>query len=201
METASPVCEAIEFVPPDYFRRCRPEELAYGTGPLEIDLGCGDGDFLLEMAARHPDRRFLGIERLRGRVRKVCRAAVRAQLSNLRVLRLESVYAIEYLLPHPCAAALHLLFPDPWPKKRHQSRRLVNRQLLPAVAGVLESGGELFFKTDDEGYFDEACAVFAEADFLEKAAWPRERHYPETGFERLWRAEGRTVHRAFFRRP
>ncbi|HUF62116.1 MAG TPA: tRNA (guanosine(46)-N7)-methyltransferase TrmB [Verrucomicrobiales bacterium] len=200
MQPAAPVRQSLEFVPADYFRRCRLEELAFGRGPLEIDLGCGDGEFLVEMAAQHPDRRFLGIERLRGRVRKVCRAAGRVQLENLRVLRLECAYAIEYLLPHPCAAALHLLFPDPWPKKRHQSRRLVNPQFVSGVTGVLERGGELFLKTDDEAYFHEACAVFGEAALLEKAPWPREGRYPETGFERLWLREGRTVHRAVFRK-
>ena len=70
--------EAEEFVPPDYFRRLDRSELFGGEGPLEIDLGCGDGTFLLAMAREFPERRFLGVERLLGRVRKVCRRARRA---------------------------------------------------------------------------------------------------------------------------
>ncbi|HIE61183.1 MAG TPA: 30S ribosomal protein S1 [Microbacterium sp.] len=101
-------------------------------------MGCGDGSFALKMARNYPDRNFLAIERLLGRVRKVCRRATRANLSNLGVLRLEARYTIEWLLPPSSVSRLHLLFPDPWPKARHHRRRLVQQEFLAAVEETLK---------------------------------------------------------------
>ena len=126
METQRParIPEPQEFVPDDYFRRLEKAELIRAGRPLEIDLGCGDGKFLLEMAAHHPERDFLGVERLLGRVRKVCKRIGKLGLTNARVLRLESRYTAEWLLPPASVSRLHLLCPDPWPKLRHHRRRL-----------------------------------------------------------------------------
>src|SRR5258708_39529263 len=83
--------------------------------PLEVELGSGDGSFLVNYAKLHPEHNFLGVERLLGRLRKVSRKGLRAGLTNLRGLRIESAYFLEYLLPRQSAAALHIYFPDPWP--------------------------------------------------------------------------------------
>ena len=102
------------FVPPDYFRELRPEEVfADVTRPLEVDLGSGDGTFLLEMAKAHPERDFLGVERMLGRVSKTMRRIRAAGLANARVMRLESAYTVEWLLPAGRVWRLHLLCPDP----------------------------------------------------------------------------------------
>src|SRR5271169_4882966 len=82
--------------------------------PLEIELGCGDGSFLAEYAYRHPERNFLGVERLLGRLKKLDRKGRRAGLANLRGLPIESGYFLEYLLPRHSTVVLHLYFPDPW---------------------------------------------------------------------------------------
>ena len=140
---------------------CGRDELFGGGAPLEVDLGCGDGSFLVEMARHFPERRFLGVERLLGRVRKVCRKLQRAGLENARVLRLESRYTVEWLLPGDSVSRLHLLCPDPWPKARHHRRRLLQPEFLAAVARVLEPGGEFLFKTDNEEYFEWALEQFA----------------------------------------
>src|SRR2546423_14873042 len=104
--------------------------------PLEVELGSGDGSFLAEHAQRHPDRNFIGVERLLGRLRKLDRKGRRAGLANLRGIRIESAYFLEYLLPLHGAAALHVYFPDPWPKRKHWRHRLVNERfpLIPQRA-------------------------------------------------------------------
>ena len=84
---ALPAAGGAAFVPPDYFRRLEKREIFDGDRPLEVDLGCGDGTFLLEMAGHFPERDFLGVERLLGRVRKVCKRAGKAGLQNVKVLR------------------------------------------------------------------------------------------------------------------
>lgn len=188
--------EAGEFVPPDYFRRLDRSEIFGGEGPLEIDLGCGDGSFLLAMAREFPERRFLGVERLLGRVRKVCRRAQREGLGNLQVLRLESLYTVEWLLPPASVERLHLLFPDPWPKARHHKRRLVQARFLAAAAKILAPGGEFLFKTDHPEYFEWAADELASFSGLTVCEWPDDAFfYPETDFERQWKAEGKTPQR------
>ena len=184
-------------MPSDYFRQIEPGEL-FGSveAPLEVDLGCGDGTFLLAMAREFPTHRFLGVERLLGRVRKVCRQAHRQGLDNLRVLRLESRYTTEWLLPPHSVQRLHLLFPDPWPKARHHKRRLVQADFLAAVARVLVPGGEFLFKTDHPGYFEWAAEEIAAFPGLTEREWPEGAFfYPETDFERQWKAEGKTPQR------
>ena len=90
--------EPSEFMPADYFRRHSADDIFGNDHPLEIDLGCGDGSFLIEMAQHYPERNFLGVERLLGRVRGVCKRIQELGLTNVMVLRLESQYTLEYLL-------------------------------------------------------------------------------------------------------
>lgn len=194
--------EAGEFIPADYFRRLDPGEIFPGGDPLEVDLGSGDGSFLLAMAREYPERRFLGVERLLGRVRKVCRRAHQAGLDNLKVLRLESRYTVEWLLPPRSVRRLHLLFPDPWPKARHHKRRLVQANFLAAVEQVLIPGGEFLFKTDHPEYFEWATEEIEAFPGLRTTDWPEDAFfYPETDFERQWKAEGKVPQRLRAVRP
>ena len=93
------------------------EKIFGRKAPLHVDLGCGDGSFLCAIAQRMPGKNFLGIERLLNRVRTSARKA--AALDNVRLLRIESSYAVRYLLPAESVETFYLLFPDPWPKRRH----------------------------------------------------------------------------------
>jgi tRNA (guanine-N7-)-methyltransferase len=191
-----------EFVPVDYFRKLGRGEICRDGRPLEVDLGCGDGSFLMEMARHHPERDFLGVERLLGRARKVCRKVTRQQLENARVLRLESRYVIEWLLPEAAVSRLHLLCPDPWPKVRHHRRRLVQVEFLQAVSRVLMPGGEFLFMTDHEEYFrwaEEKVAAFGE---LERLEWIEDGFFhPKTDFQQLWESEGKSMWRLRCRKP
>lgn len=85
--------------------------------PLEVELGCGDASFLVEYARRNPLINFIGVERLLGRMQKLDRKGRRIGLLNARGVRIESAYFLQYLLPPHSARALHIYFPDPWPKK------------------------------------------------------------------------------------
>lgn len=185
-----------ELVPVDYFRELGHAEVCREGRPLEVDLGCGDGSFLMEMAECHPERDFLGVERLLGRVRKVCRKATRRRLENARVLRLESRYVVEWLLPAASVSRLHLLCPDPWPKVRHHRRRLVQVEFLDAVRRVLEPGGEFLFMTDHEEYFLWAEEKVAAFGGFERLAWDEDSFfYPKTDFQQLWESEGKSMWR------
>lgn len=190
------------FIPPDYFRELRAEELFPDPSrPLEVDLGSGDGTFLLGMAREHPERDFLGVERMLGRVDKTQRKIKRAGLDNAKVTRVESGYTVGWLLPTASVSRLHLLCPDPWPKKRHAERRLVNQdEFLSGLARILRPGGEFLLKTDDRVYFEDALASLSARPQFESLDWPADAFfYPITDFEEHWLESGRQIHRARWR--
>ena len=191
-----------ELVPADYFRKLERAEICRGDRPLELDLGCGDGSFLMEMAKKFPERDFLGTERLLGRVRKVCKKITRRDLANARVLRLDSRYVVEWLLPEAAVSRLHLLCPDPWPKLRHNRRRLVNADFLEAVRRALVPGGEFLFMTDHEEYFQWAADRVAEFGKFELLEWTEDSFfYPKTDFQQQWESEGKSMFRLRCRKP
>ncbi len=191
-----------EMVPEHYFQQLASREICRDERPLEVDLGCGDGSFLMEMAAHYPARDFLGVERLLGRVRKVCRKATRRGLQNARVLRLDSRYVVEWLLPEAQVSRLHLLCPDPWPKVRHHRRRLVQAEFLEAVRRVLVPGGEFLFMTDHQEYFEWVEEKVAGFGKFERLEWTEESFfYPKTDFQQLWESEGKAMWRLRCRKP
>ena len=188
--------EACEYMPNDYFDRLIPREIFGNTAPIEVDLGCGDGSFLIAMAQKYPERNFLGVERLLGRAKKVSRKAERAGLKNCKVLRLESKYVIEYLFPPKSIDRLHLLCPDPWPKERHHKRRLVQQDFLEVLYNTIKPGGEFCFKTDHPEYYEWVCEEMKTFKKFQVQDWPGDAFfYPKTDFQIQWEAEGKPIHR------
>jgi tRNA (guanine-N7-)-methyltransferase len=198
--------EPSEFMPADYFRRHSADDIFGNDHPLEIDLGCGDGSFLIEMAQHYPERNFLGIERLLGRVRGVCKRIQELGLTNVKVLRLESQYTLEYLLEPHSVSRLHLLCPDPWPKARHHKRRLVQQEFLAILYQVLKPGGEFLFKTDHPEYYEwvleevEAFNTAKPQNIFTSLNLPDNNDtgdffYPKTDFQRQWENEGKIIRR------
>jgi tRNA (guanine-N7-)-methyltransferase len=168
--------------------------------PVEVELGSGDGSFLVRYAERHPDRNFLGVERLLGRLRKIDRKALRASLANLRLMRIEASYFLEYLLPRASATALHVYFPDPWPKRKHRKNRLINASFPDLARRVLAPGGTVYLRTDDTDYFLQMNTSFAaQAGFVQMGTPPELRELL-TDFERDFHSRGiKTLHAAYRR--
>lgn len=158
---------------------------------LEIELGSGDGSFLVDYAARNPGRNFLGIERLSGRLRKLDRKGRRLGLQNLRGLRVECAYFLEYLVPPRTVGAFHVYFPDPWPKKRHRHHRLVSETFPTLAATCLAPGGRVYLRTDDQDYFAQMKVVFGAAkDRFLAVETPSAVAGISTDFEREFNAQG-----------
>jgi len=171
-------------------------ELFGNDHPIELDLGAGDGGFALAYAQRHPEINLLAVERLLGRVRKIEKRTVRAELTNLRILRLEFGYTVRHLLPPESVSIAHILFPDPWPKRRHWPRRLIQPDFVRDLGVALRPGGELRFTTDHAHYFETAQQAIREAKALVAAAewdWAAD---PRTDFQQTFDAEGRATYRA-----
>ena len=178
--------------------RLDPATLFPKPQPFEVELGSGDGSFLVDYARLHPERNFLGVERLLGRLRKLDRKGRRAGLANLVGLRIESAYCVEYLLPPSSATAFHIYFPDPWPKRKHRKNRLVNEHFTAIADRALVPGGVVYLRTDDEDYFSQMVTVFAANPAYRLVETPAELSEVLTDFERDFLARGITTRRAAY---
>ena len=195
MPTFSPV---IESVPELQVARLDLVQLFGRSAPLHVDLGCGDGSFLCEMAQQFPKRNFLGIERLTKRVEKVRRKA--EKIENVRVLRADTLFAVRYLLPKNSVETFYLLFPDPWPKRRHQFRRIFTRDFLEAIAAALEKHGILRVATDQLDYFHQ-IELLSHAHLQFQAVAPSlDAVLPVTKFERKFREQDVPIYRLTLRK-
>jgi tRNA (guanine-N7-)-methyltransferase len=167
---------------------------------LEVELGSGDGSFLAQYAALHRDRNFIGVERLLGRLRKLDRKAIRMGLENIRAIRIEAAYFLQHLLAAGAAAAMHVYFPDPWPKRRHHKHRLINDAFPLVTARALADGGVIFVRTDDADYFKRIQEIFSACPLFAETPTPDELASTLTDFERGFLARGVQTRRAAFRK-
>jgi tRNA (guanine-N7-)-methyltransferase len=173
-------------------------ELFQKPQPLEVEIGCGDASFLIEYARRNPEKNFIGVERLLGRIKKLDRKGRRAALANLRGVRIESSYFLHYLLPPRSAVALHIHFPDPWPKKKHRKYRLISGKFPALARAALAPGGVVYLRTDDADYFRQMTEVFAASADFQQVETPVELAEFLTDFEREFNAKGIKTLRAAY---
>ena len=135
------------------------------TAPLHVELGTGKGKFISEMAERHPEINFVGIESQQDVLYYVVQKVREKQLTNVRLL----VFDVDLLLEIFAAKEINRLyinFCDPWPKVRHAKRRLTHVDFLDKYSIVLADGGEIFFKTDNKILFDFSLMQFAEKNLV-----------------------------------
>jgi tRNA (guanine-N7-)-methyltransferase len=178
--------------------RLEPAKIFSRDQPLEVELGSGDGSFLVQYAALHPEVNFIGVERLLGRLRKIDRKAQRAGLTNVRGIRIEAGYFLEFLLPPQSAQTIHLYFPDPWPKRKHHKHRLVNDRFPILARQALRPGGVVYLRTDDRDYFNQMTTVFAACSYFKSIATPASVAEVVTDFEREFLRRGIPALRAAY---
>ena len=187
----------IELVPETYVAPLDLIAIFGRIAPLVVDLGCGNGDLICELARKYPERNFLGIDKLAGRVAKACRKA--GKLDNVRVLNVENSYAVRYLLPEASVETFYLLFPDPWPKRRHHRRRIVTPEFLDSIRRTLQNDGFLRIATDEQDYFEQIQRVarnhcgFSMIDVDDF-------DLPSTKFERRFSEQGAPIYRLALRK-
>jgi tRNA (guanine-N7-)-methyltransferase len=174
------------------------------TEPV-LEIGFGNGDALLAMAGAHPERDFLGIEVHRPGVGRLLMGLAGGGLANVRVMCDDAKQVLERQIPDASLSAVHLYFPDPWPKSRHHKRRLVQAGFVELVRRRLALGGLFHLATDWEHYADHMMEVMTAAPGFENTAGskqyaPRPGHRPLTRFERRGQRLGHGVWDLIFRR-
>lgn len=170
-----------------------------------IEIGFGNGDNLLELAAAHPERDFLGIEVHRSGVGRVLLALEGRQLTNVRLICHDAVEVLEHQIPQASVDEILILFPDPWPKKRHHKRRLIQIPFATLAASRLVAGGVLRLATDWQPYAQEMLETLGAIPGLENLASdgrfvPRPAERERTRFERRGERLGHQVWDLAFRR-
>jgi len=134
--------------------------------PVELEVGCGKGRFLSAEAVRRPDVNFLGIERAKKFFRRTAEAVAESGAGNVRLLATDAGAVLANFVPAGSLAAIHVYYPDPWPKRKHMGRRMVRPEFLVAAARALRSGGLVHFQSDVHAYFDSVVKLFsASGDF------------------------------------
>lgn len=173
--------------------------------PVELEIGCGKGGFLLRMAQTHPGRNFFGIEWANQFYKFAADRMARRGVPNVRILRTDAKNFVIHRLAAASLSAMHVYHPDPWPKKRHHKRRLFTPDFVEAAVRVLTSGGRLAVQTDHAEYFEQIRQVtkarpeLAEIPF-DDPAFGTIGERTETNFEVKYLREGRPIYRLAFRR-
>ena len=170
------------------------DALVPGDGAWEVEIGFGKGRYLLRRALEEPQTRFLGIELAGEYFRLLVGRARRRGVKNLLAIRGEAQTVLAAVLPKGFARAVHVYVPDPWPKARHERRRLFDAQTVDLVLGLLRPGGTLWFATDYLAYGETVEALLAahpSADVRRRpAVWEEG---PRTNYEAKYIAEGRPI--------
>ena len=165
-----------------------------GATAWELEIGFGKGRFLLRRAEESPTEGFCGIEMAGRYYRLAARRASRRGLGNLMLLRGEALYLLSVALPQGFARAIHVYFPDPWPKSRHHKRRFLDPEALDLILEKLLPGGTLFFATDHCGYGEAVMEVLSSQPGLRlrrrDAGWEGG---PRTNYEAKFVREGRPI--------
>ena len=139
---------------------------------VEMEIGAGKGAFLDEAAKNRPAANFIGIERSKRYWRLASDRVRRHGCSNVRLILVDAGYFLDEFVPDDFLSAIYVHFPDPWPKKRHQKRRLIQPKFLQLVARVLTPGGRLQVVTDHKDYFDHIVEVVSSSSLLQSEYQP-----------------------------
>jgi tRNA (guanine-N7-)-methyltransferase len=168
--------------------------------PVEVEIGTGKGTFLLARATARPEINFLGLEWARAYCQYTADRMHRAGLTNVRMLRADAGPFVRNCLPDSSVQRMHIYFPDPWPKRKHHRRRLIQKAFLVQVHRILRPGGQLLIVTDHLEYFRHIRHVLAGAPGFAMTPFTRmadqSGEIVGTNFERKYIAQGRPFFRA-----
>lgn len=167
-----------------------------GSRPLTLDIGCGDGEFLLETARLMPGFNHIGVEIKFGRFKKAVRAADRLGADNVKFIHLEGTVAAGLFAPGSFER-IYINFPDPWPKGRHHKHRIVSPGFVSLLGAALRGGGRLEVASDHGEYMEVVAEALDGSAQFENVSGGALLEYPggrpQTRFEKIFRGQGKPV--------
>ena len=189
----------------DYDENNPPNKIVSADKPLSLEIGCGNGLFLSTIASLYPQESFVGLEVkhkcLTAAQKKCQRLVTEGKISdeNVVLLNADVFTALDKFFEPHSLERIYINFPDPWFKKRHLKKRIVNPEMAIKYAELLKPNGILYFVTDNEDYRDYAVPVLCQCPLLQpefdfphyvtELDW-----YPQSLYEKKWREEGRGIY-------
>jgi len=174
------------------FVRLDPHEIFGNDHPVVLEIGSGKGRFLIASAIEQPQTNFIGIEKSLHYHRVIRERVAKRNLANVRLINHDAFLVLRDMLPDASLAEIHIYFPDPWPRKRDQKRRIIRADVLREIGRVLVPNGSGIYVTDHREYF-EAAAPLIEQFFRAERRIPRPEDPPRTNYEAKYRQEGREI--------
>lgn len=179
------------------FHRLDLQEWFGNDHPVILEIGSGKGRFLIATATERPDVNVIGIEKALHYHRLIRDRVLKRHLPNIRLINHDSFLVLRDMIPDASLAELHIYFPDPWPRKKEQKRRIIRPEVLQEIRRVLVEGGSAIYVTDHQSYF-EAAAPLIEAEFRSERRTPGPDDPPRTNYEAKYRVEGRPIYEVRF---
>lgn len=174
------------------FHRLDLQQIFGNASPVILEIGSGKGRFLISTAMERPDLNLLGIEKSLHYHRVIRDRVLKRGLRNVRLVNHDAYPVLRDMIPDASIAEVHIYFPDPWPRKREQKRRIIRPEVLTEIRRVLIDGGSAIYVTDHQSYF-EAAAPLIESMFRAERRVPGPGDAPRTNYEAKYRAEGRSI--------
>ena len=175
------------------FARLDPKIVFGNSNPVIVEIGSGKGRFLISTAMERPDANLIGIEKSLHYHRVIRDRVVKRSLENVRLINHDAFLVFRDMLSDASVSELHIYFPDPWPRKREQKRRIIRPEVLEQFKRVMAPRAPGIFVTDHKDYFEVAAPRIAEV-FPSEAREPGPDDPPRTNYEAKYRAEGRPIY-------
>jgi tRNA (guanine-N7-)-methyltransferase len=179
------------------FHRIDLGSLFGNTHPVILEIGSGKGRFLIAEATTRPGMNFIGIEKSLHYHRVIRDRVAKRGLNNIRLINHDAFLVLRDMLADASVAEIHIYFPDPWPRKREQKRRIIRAEVLREMQRVLVPGGSGIYVTDHRQYY-EAAAPVIEQFFRSVRRVPGADDPPRTNYEAKFREEGREIFEVTF---
>ena len=172
-------------------------ELFGNSNPVILEIGSGKGRFLIGTATERPDLNLIGIEKSLHYHRVIRDRVTKRNLSNIRLINHDAYLVLRDMVSDASLSEIHIYFPDPWPRKREQKRRIIRPEALEQFRRTLVDGGFGIYVTDHREYY-EIAAPLIEEHFRAERRIPGPEDPPRTNYEAKYRAEGREIYEVRF---
>jgi tRNA (guanine-N7-)-methyltransferase len=172
-------------------------QLFGNRNPVVVEIGSGKGRFLIANAMETPDQNFLGIEKSLHYHRVIRERVAKRALRNVRLINHDAFPVLQKMFADASVAEVHMYFPDPWPRRREQKRRIIRPEVLSEIRRVLLDGGSGIYVTDHREYFDASAPLIGQF-FRSESRVPGPEDPPRTNYEAKYRAEGREIYEIRF---
>ncbi len=179
------------------FHRLDLEQLFGNDHEVILEIGSGKGRFLINSAHERPDVNIIGVEKSLHYHRVIKERIAKRGITNIRLINHDAFLVVRDMLPDASLSEIHIYFPDPWPRKKEQKRRIIRPEVLRELRRVMKDGASGIYVTDHKDYF-EAAAPLIEAELRAERRVPGPDDPPRTNYEAKYRAEGRPIYEVRF---